>query len=82
MLGALDRMELTVGTAAVRNGPAELMQKVLRLAAAAPNGQVNLLLGAGELRQAKPLAGISRRGLERLEDHFRLLNLLLERRAT
>lgn len=71
------KLGLSVTTDAVRRGPAELAQSTLTLANAV-NGNMVLMLGAGELKQCKPYGYKRSQGLKRLEDHLRLLQLMYE----
>jgi phthiodiolone/phenolphthiodiolone dimycocerosates ketoreductase len=50
---ATKKLNITTTLDAVRNGPAELLQQVLTIAAATP-ARVALQLAAGELKQCKP----------------------------
>ncbi|AFR48211.1 LLM class flavin-dependent oxidoreductase [Gordonia sp. KTR9] len=78
-IGAASTESLGVGvsTDAIRRGPAELMQSMLTLGHAA-RGRAALMIGAGELKQAKPFGYKRSEGLSRLEDHFRLYRQLIE----
>jgi phthiodiolone/phenolphthiodiolone dimycocerosates ketoreductase len=71
------KLGLAVSTDAIRRGPAELLQSMLTLAGAT-EGQTTLMLGAGELKQVKPFGYKRSTGLGRLEDAFRIIQLLLE----
>ena len=74
---ATDRLGVVVSSDAIRRGPAELMQTMLTLAGAT-NGRAILLLGSGELKQAKPFGHKRSDGLQKLEDLLRIFNLLWE----
>lgn len=74
---ATTRLGVAVSTDAIRRGPAELMQTMLTLAAAT-EGRAVLMLGAGELKQAKPFGYRRAEGLDRLEDLLRIFPLLWE----
>jgi phthiodiolone/phenolphthiodiolone dimycocerosates ketoreductase len=59
------------GTNAVRNGPAEMFQRMMTLASATERGAV-CAIGAGEKYNVSPFGYRRSEGLARLEDHFRL----------
>lgn len=66
-----------VSTDAIRRGPAELMQSMLTLAGMT-KGKAACLIGAGEIKQAKPFGYKRSEGLKRLEDLFRIFPMLWE----
>lgn len=74
---ATNKIGVAVSTDAIRRGPAELMQTMLTLASAT-EGRTTLLIGAGELKQAKPFGYRRAEGLKRLEDTLRIFRLLME----
>jgi phthiodiolone/phenolphthiodiolone dimycocerosates ketoreductase len=63
------------GTDAVRNGPAELLQRMMSLADLT-GGRAFACVGAGEVKQAKPFGYKRSEGLARLEDLLHIVNLL------
>ncbi len=65
------------GTDAIRNGPAELMQTMLTLAAMT-KGKAQCALAGGELKQIKPFGYRRVEGLPRMEDILRIARLLWE----
>jgi phthiodiolone/phenolphthiodiolone dimycocerosates ketoreductase len=66
---------LAVSTDALRRGPAELAQTALTLADAT-QGRAVLMLGAGEIKQAKPFGYKRSEGLARMEDVLRAMPML------
>jgi phthiodiolone/phenolphthiodiolone dimycocerosates ketoreductase len=70
-------IDLRLTTDAIRSHPADVLRRMLTLAANT-EGRAVLALGAGELRQAKPLGFKRSQGIARLEDAFRIWRLLLE----
>ena len=60
----------------MRRGPAEVLQAALTLGRAT-SGKAILQLGAGELKQAKPLGHKRSDGLKRMEDSFQIYRKLL-----
>jgi phthiodiolone/phenolphthiodiolone dimycocerosates ketoreductase len=73
---ATTKLNITTTLDAVRNGPAELLQQVLTLAATTP-ARVALQLAAGELKQCKPFGWKRSQGLARMEDIFVIIRKLL-----
>lgn len=74
---ATEDLGITTTLDAVRNGPAEILQQTLTLAAAT-NGKAALQLGAGELKQCKPFGYKRSQGLSRMEDIFQIMRKLLD----
>lgn len=74
---AVPDLGLAISTDAIRNGPAELMQRILTLSDAV-EGRCVLQLGAGEVKQAGPFGYKRSEGLDRLEDHLQLIRKLLD----
>ncbi len=74
---ATERLGITVSTDATRRGPAEMMQSALTLANAT-EGNATILVGAGEAKQTTPFGWNRKEGLARMEDHFRIYQLLWE----
>ncbi|MFI5957526.1 LLM class flavin-dependent oxidoreductase [Cryptosporangium sp. NPDC051539] len=66
------------GINAIRNGPAELFRAGLTLASLT-QGRAQVWVSVGELYNVKPFGYQRSQGLARLEDHFRLYQLLWER---
>jgi len=73
---ATTKLNITTTLDAVRNGPAELLQQMLTLAAATP-ARVALQFAAGELKQCKPFGWKRSQGLSRMEDIFVIVRKLL-----
>lgn len=73
-LAATSRLGATISADSVRQGPAELWQKMLSLGSAS-EGRAVLMLGIGEAKQLKPF-GYRREGLGRLEEMLQLFELL------
>jgi phthiodiolone/phenolphthiodiolone dimycocerosates ketoreductase len=73
---ATTKLNITTTLDAVRNGPAELLQQVLTLAATTP-AKVALQVAAGELKQCKPFGWKRSQGLARMEDIFVIVRKLL-----
>ncbi|MCV7412318.1 LLM class flavin-dependent oxidoreductase [Mycobacterium florentinum] len=73
---ATTRLNITTTLDAVRNGPAELLQQMLTLAAATP-ATVALQFAAGELKQCKPFGWKRSQGLARMEDIFVIVRKML-----
>jgi phthiodiolone/phenolphthiodiolone dimycocerosates ketoreductase len=73
---ATTKLNITTTLDAVRNGPAELLQQVLTLAATTP-ANVALQVAAGELKQCKPFGWKRSQGLARMEDIFVIVRKLL-----
>jgi phthiodiolone/phenolphthiodiolone dimycocerosates ketoreductase len=73
---ATTNLNITTTLDAVRNGPAELLQQVLTLAATTP-AKVALQFAAGELKQCKPFGWKRAQGLARMEDTFAIVRKLL-----
>jgi phthiodiolone/phenolphthiodiolone dimycocerosates ketoreductase len=73
---ATTKLNITTTLDAVRNGPAELLQQVLTLAATTP-ARVALQFAAGELKQCKPFGWRRSQGLARMEDTFVIVRKLL-----
>jgi phthiodiolone/phenolphthiodiolone dimycocerosates ketoreductase len=65
-----------ISTDAIRNQPAELLQRLLTLAGNEDRRRPILMLGAGEIKQTKPFGYSRSEGLSRLEDTLYLLNQL------
>jgi len=76
-MSGTERLGVAVTTDAIRRGPVELYQTMLTLAGAS-GGRATLLIGAGEIKQAKPYGWKRSEGLTRLEDLFRIFRLLSE----
>ncbi len=68
---------LVLSSDAVRRGPAELIQTFLTLANLF-DGQAVFQIGAGELKQARPFGYKRSQGIKRLEDLYRIRELLWE----
>jgi phthiodiolone/phenolphthiodiolone dimycocerosates ketoreductase len=73
---ATTKLNITTTLDAVRNGPAELLQQALTLAATTP-AKVALQFAAGELKQCKPFGWKRSQGLARMEDIFVIVRKLL-----
>jgi phthiodiolone/phenolphthiodiolone dimycocerosates ketoreductase len=73
---ATKKLNITTTLDAVRNGPAELLQQVLTIAAATP-ARVALQFAAGELKQCKPFGWKRSQGLSRMEDIFAIVRKML-----
>jgi phthiodiolone/phenolphthiodiolone dimycocerosates ketoreductase len=71
------KLNVTTTIDAVRIGPAELLQTMLTLAAAA-GGRASVQIGAGELKQCKPFGYKRSQGLARMEDMFQIIRKLLD----
>lgn len=65
------------GTDSVRNGPAELLQKMLSLADLT-DGKAICCIAPGEVKQLSPFGYNRAEGLRRFEDIFRIIRLFLE----
>jgi phthiodiolone/phenolphthiodiolone dimycocerosates ketoreductase len=68
---------IVLSTDVIRRGPADLTQSMLTLADLS-GGRTIIQLGAGELKQCKPFGYKRSHGIKRLEDLYRIFNLLLE----
>lgn len=82
MLGLAANSEIGVRVTAdaVRSRPAELYRSLMTLSSAVTDGPgVVCTMGAGELRQTRPLGYERSTGLARMEDIFRLSGLLWDR---
>lgn len=73
---ATTKLNITMTLDAVRNGPAELLQKMVTLASCT-EARVALQLGAGELKQCKPFGYKRSQGLSRMEDIYAIVSKLL-----
>ena len=73
---ATSTLNITTTLDAVRNGPAELLQKMVTLASIT-DARVALQLGAGELKQCKPFGYKRSQGLARMEDIYQIVAKLL-----
>jgi phthiodiolone/phenolphthiodiolone dimycocerosates ketoreductase len=73
---ATTTLNITTTLDAVRNGPAELLQKMVTLASIT-DARVALQLGAGEIKQCKPFGYKRSQGLSRMEDIYQIVNKLL-----
>jgi len=62
---------VAISTDGIRHGPAELMQTMLTLANIT-EGESIFMLGAGEVKQARPFGWNRKEGLARLEDQFKI----------
>jgi phthiodiolone/phenolphthiodiolone dimycocerosates ketoreductase len=62
---------------AIRRGPAELTQSALTLADLT-GGKAIVQLGAGEIKQARPFGWRRAQGIKRLEDFYRIYQLLMD----
>jgi len=65
------------GTDSIRNGPGELLIKLLSLLDLS-DGRVVCGIGTGELKQVKPFGYLRKEGLARLDDLLRIIALLLD----
>lgn len=74
---AAPSLNITTTLDAVRNGPAELLQKMTTLASATP-ARVALQLGAGEAKQCTSFGYRRSQGLSRMEDIYRIVRKLLD----
>lgn len=72
---------LVLSTDVVRRGPADLTQSMLTLADLT-GGRTIIQLGAGEIKQCKPFGYKRSHGIKRLEDLYKVFNLLLETDGT
>lgn len=72
-----ETLNITTTIDAVRIGPAELLQTMLTVAAAA-GGRASVQIGAGELKQCKPFGYKRSQGLSRMEDMFQIIRKLLD----
>ncbi|MCU1359231.1 MAG: Coenzyme F420-dependent N5,N10-methylene tetrahydromethanopterin reductase-related flavin-dependent [Ilumatobacteraceae bacterium] len=68
---ASSNIGISVSTDSIRRGPAELTQTMLTLAGAT-QGRSILMLGAGEMKQARPYGHKRSEGLDRMEDFFEI----------
>lgn len=76
--GATERLGVSVcATNGLRQGPAEIMRMAMTLADAS-GGNAIVTVGAGEMQNTHPFGYNRKQGVSRLEDHFRLYNLLWE----
>lgn len=66
---------LTLSSDALRRGPAEMMQTMLTLANLY-EGKATFQIGGGEYKQCKPFGHKRIQGLRRLEDFFKVFDLL------
>lgn len=73
---ATTTLNITTTLDAVRNGPAELLQKMVTLASIT-DARVALQLGAGEFKQCKPFGYKRSQGLSRMEDIYAIVGKLL-----
>jgi phthiodiolone/phenolphthiodiolone dimycocerosates ketoreductase len=73
---ATTTLNITTTLDAVRNGPAELLQQMLTLAAITP-AKVALQFAAGEIKQCKPFGWKRSEGLARMADTFAIVRKLL-----
>jgi len=73
---ATERLNITTTLDAVRNGPAEMLQQMVTLAAAT-EARVALQLGAGELKQCRPFGHKRSQALSRMEDIYEIWTKLL-----
>jgi phthiodiolone/phenolphthiodiolone dimycocerosates ketoreductase len=73
---ATENLNLTTTTDAIRNGPAELLQSMLTLAAST-GGRASIQLGAGEIKQTRSFGYKRSEGLARMEDLFRIVRKML-----
>lgn len=73
---ATTTLNITTTLDAVRNGPAELLQKMVTLASAT-QARVALQLGAGELKQCRPFGYKRSQGLSRMADIYAIVSKLL-----
>jgi phthiodiolone/phenolphthiodiolone dimycocerosates ketoreductase len=73
---ATERLGITTTMDAVRQGPAEMLQQMVTLAAAT-EGRVSLQLGAGELKQCKPFGHKRSQALSRMDDIYAIWDKLL-----
>jgi phthiodiolone/phenolphthiodiolone dimycocerosates ketoreductase len=62
-----------LSTDGIRHGPGELMQTMLTLANIT-EGRSIFMLGAGEVKQARPFGWNRKEGLARLEDQFKIID--------
>lgn len=69
-LAAAPGMGVTIGTDAIRRGPAEIQQTMMTLANMG-QGRAVLQMGAGEIKQTLPFGWKRSEGLKRLEDQLR-----------
>jgi phthiodiolone/phenolphthiodiolone dimycocerosates ketoreductase len=74
---ATTSLNITTTLDAVRNGPAEILQKMVTLAATT-EARVALQLGAGEIKQCKPFGYKRSQGLARMEDIYAIIAKLLD----
>jgi phthiodiolone/phenolphthiodiolone dimycocerosates ketoreductase len=68
---------IVLSTDVVRRGPADLTQSMLTLGDLT-GGRTIIQLGAGEIKQCKPFGYKRSHGIKRMEDLFRIYELLLE----
>jgi len=73
---ATTTLNITTTLDAVRNGPAELLQKMVTLASAT-EARVALQLGAGEVKQCGPFGYKRSQGLSRMADIYAIVSKLL-----
>jgi len=71
MIAATTDIGVAISSDAIRRGPGELMMAMMTLASAT-EGRATLMLGAGEVKQVRPLGYKRSEGLARLEDFFQL----------
>lgn len=76
-VAAAPRLGIMVTHDAIRRGPAELTQTMLTLAGMTEAPAI-LLLGAGEVKQARPFGYRRSEGLDRLDDALNLWHRLLD----
>ncbi|KLL10659.1 MULTISPECIES: LLM class flavin-dependent oxidoreductase [Protofrankia] len=77
--GATESLGLSVSaTNGIRNGPAEIMRMAMTIADASQGNSV-VCVGVGEKQNTVPFGYSRKEGLARLEDHFRLYQLLWEK---
>jgi phthiodiolone/phenolphthiodiolone dimycocerosates ketoreductase len=68
---------IVLSTDSCRRGPAEMTQSMLTLADLT-GGRAIIQLGAGELKQCKPFGWKRSQGVKRLEDLYRVFDLLMD----
>lgn len=76
MIAATTDIGVAISSDAIRRGPGELMMNMMTLAGAT-EGRATLMLGAGEVKQVRPLGYKRAEGLARLEDFFRARELFM-----
>jgi len=68
---------IVLSTDVIRRGPADLTQSMLTLADLT-GGRTIIQLGAGEIKQCKPFGYKRSHGIKRLEDLYKIFDLLME----